>query len=620
MKDKFLLLKILTAFLILMFLSGCTPKDTTPPSVSITFPLNNATVSGPIDIIASATDDVGISKVEFYIDGSKVGEATQTPYKYTWDTDSLQYGFTHTIQAKAYDLAGNKAESPVITVTIGDTQEPQVTITNPLYGDIASATVFIQAQVVDKMPSVKNKKIEKATSGISKVEFYIDDNKIGEATEVPYECSWDTTQVSNGTHTITVKAIDNAGNSGSTSIAVNVINLGTITWQKTFGGSAWDEARSVQQTKDGGYIVAGSTCSFEDIDGDVYILKLNADGSLAWQKSWGGVNEDHAYSIQETNDGGYILAGATWSFGAGKYDAYVLKIDASGDFVWHKYFGGAYDDWAYSVQQTNDGGYIVAGGTSSNENDPSNVYILKLNADGSLDWQETFGGTAWDEAYSIQQTTDGGYIVAGSTSSFGSGYYDLYILKLKSDGSLDWQKTFGGSNNDEAYSIQQTDDGGYIVAGYTEPSGAGHRDVYILKLNANGDKVWEKILGGSDDNVAWSVQQTDDGGYIVSGSIYSSDITSFDVYVLKLDASGNLIWRRIFGGIYWENGYSVQQTLDGGYIVAGSTSSFGAGLPDAYVLKLDENGNTGPYPTISLSPANNFQLKDKFSPFSFKKR
>ena len=541
MKSKFLLLKIFTVSFLLIFLSGCTPKDTAPPSVSITFPPNNATVSGPVDIIASATDNVGVSRVEFYIDGSKVGEDTQAPYEYSWDTDTLQYNSTHSIKAKAYDSAGNTGESQAVTVTIGDTQAPQITITNPHDGDIVSATVSIQVQVVDKTPSAKNKKVEKAPSGVSRVEFYIDGSKVGEDKEAPYEYSWDTTKVLNGTHTITVAAIDNINNSGSASIAVNVNNLGGTTWQKTYGGNNADQAKSIQQTTDGGYIVAGWTDSF-GTGIDAYILKLKSDGSLDWYKTYGGSNDDAANSIQQTVDGGYIVAGCTYSFG-----------------------------------------------------DVGNVYILKLKSDGTLDWYKTYGGSGHEWANSIQQTVDGGYIVAGWTDSLGAGY-DAYILKLKSDGSLDWYKTYGGSGDDFANSIQQVADGEYIVAGQTYPFGADKGDVYVLKLKSDGTLDWQKTYGGSNDDAGDSIQQVADGEYIVAGYTRSFGAGYYDVYVLKLKSDGSLDWYKTYGGSNYDAANSIQQTVDGGYIVAGCTWSFGAGLSDVYVIKMDANGNTEPYP------------------------
>jgi len=200
---------------------------------------------------------------------------------------------------------------------------------------------------------------------------------------------------------------------------------------------------------------------------------LNSKGDLEWQKTFGGKGFDEANSIQQTTDGGYIVAGWAESFGFGGQDAYILKLNAKGDLEWQKTFGGESSDGANSIQQTTDGGYIVAGYSFGG------VYILKLNSKGDLEWQKTF-----DSGYvanSIQQTADGGYIVAGYK---GGG---VYILKLNAKGDLEWQKTFGGGNSDVAKSIQQTTDGGYIVAGCTWSFGSLSTDIYILKLNSKGE-------------------------------------------------------------------------------------------------------------------------------------
>jgi len=346
-------------------------------------------------------------------------------------------------------------------------------------------------------------------------------------------------------------------------------------WQKTFGGSSDDSADSIQQTSDGGYIVTGSS-----------ILKLDSNGDLVWKKTFKG----EFHSIQQITYGGYIAAGYT----AG--DVYILKLDKNGNLVWQKIYGGSNSDEAYSIQQTSDGGYIVAGYTDSFGAVGHDVYILKLNADGNLVWQKTFDRNAHDYAFSIQQTSDGGYIVAGKTSSFGTGSSDVYILKLDADGNLVWQKTFGGSGVDGAYSIQQTSDGGYIVAGWKYSFEAGN-DVYILKLDSNGNLKWQKTYGGSYNDWAYSIQQTSDGGYIVAGGTESFGAGEEDVYILKLDSNGTLVWQKTFGESGNDLARSIQQTSDGGYIVAGLTNSFGAGGWDVYVLKLDANGNTGPYPT-----------------------
>ena len=367
-------------------------------------------------------------------------------------------------------------------------------------------------------------------------------------------------------------------------------------WQKTFGGSYNDEAYSIQQTTDGGYIVAGYTYSFGAGGSDVYVIKLDENGNKVWEKTYGGSGDDYAFSIQQTTDGGYIVAGYTSSFGEGNYDFYIIKLDANGNKLWEKTFGGSYNDKAYSIQQTTDGGYIVAGSTISFGEGGSDVYVIKLDKNGDKVWEKTFGGIADDEAKSIQQTTDGGYIVAGYTFSFGEGGSDVYVIKLYENGNESWEKTFGGNGWDEASFIQQTNDEGYIVAGYTFSFGEGWDDVYVIKLDKNGNKVWDKTYGGGNGDRANSIQQTKDGGYIVAGMTSSLGAGNYDFYIIKLDANGNKLWEKTFGGSKYDPAWSIQQTNDGGYIVAGSTISFGAGGSDIYVIKLDENGNTAPYP------------------------
>ncbi|HOP95404.1 MAG TPA: hypothetical protein PL130_06525 [Dictyoglomaceae bacterium] len=360
--------------------------------------------------------------------------------------------------------------------------------------------------------------------------------------------------------------------------------VGLITWQRTYGGNYEDRANSIQQVADGGYIIAGYTLSL-GTNGDAYIIKLKGDGSLDWERNFGGVYEDRANSIQQTADGGYIIAGYT-SSGTGNHNIYIIKLKGDGSLDWEKNFGGAYEDRANSIQQTADEGYIIAGYTLSLGTN-GDAYIIKLKGDGSLDWEKNFGGAYEDRANSIQQTADEGYIIAGYTLSLGTNG-DAYIIKLKGDGSLDWEKNFGGVYEDRANCIQQVADGGYIVAGYTS-SGTGNHNVYIIKLKGDGSLEWERSFGGENWTEANCIQETADGGYIVAGYIRSGT-GDRNVYILKLDKDGNLNWERSFGGEDWEEASSIQQTADGGYITAGYTRSFGNGSYDVYVLKLNADG------------------------------
>jgi uncharacterized delta-60 repeat protein len=347
-----------------------------------------------------------------------------------------------------------------------------------------------------------------------------------------------------------------------------------------------------------------------DLYTDMWVLKLDANGNVQWQKTYGGQIDDEAYSIQQTLDGGYIVAGYTRSFGQRKInemDMWVLKLDANGNIQWQKTYGGSDDDKAYSIQQTSDGGYIVAGSTRSFGAGYNDVWVLKLDANGNIQWQKAYGGGGIDYARSIKQTSDGGYIVAGYTYSFGlSG--SVWVLKLDANGNVQWQKAYGGDWHDEAYSIQQTSDGGYIVAGHTESFGLvmGGGYAWVLKLDANGNVQWQKAYGGPGNDEVYSIQQTSDGGYIVAGwtsSFFSGD---YNAWVLKLDANGNIQWQKAYGGKYWDSADSIQQTSDGGYIVAGWTESFKYPIFEVWVLKLDANGNI---PGCSIVGSSNATVK-----------
>lgn len=357
-----------------------------------------------------------------------------------------------------------------------------------------------------------------------------------------------------------------------------------VEWGKTCGGNGNDWGCSVQQTADGGYVVTGVTTSFGAGADDVYLLKTDAAGNLVWGRTFGGSGWDRGYSVQQTSDGGYIVCGETSSYGAGACDVYLLKTDSSGNLQWQRTFGGSDCDSGRSVLETPDGGYIVAGGTNSDGAGSGDVFLLKTDASGNLQWQKTFGGSGWDQGYSIWQTADGGYIVCGETSSSGAGGCDVYLLKTDASGNLQWQKTFGGEDDDFGYSVRQTADGGYIVAGETSSYGAGACDVYFFKTGASGNLQWQKTFGGKEDDRAYSVQQTVSGGFILVGETGSRGAD--DVYLIKTDASGNLQWDRIIGGSEYDYGRFVQQTPDGGYVIAGETNSYGAGGSDVYLIKL----------------------------------
>lgn len=347
---------------------------------------------------------------------------------------------------------------------------------------------------------------------------------------------------------------DVSGNNGGTDFwVVKLDAFGSIVWQKCLGGSQDEMAYDVQQTTNGGYIVVGTTTSDDGaVTGtsgtiNAWVVKLDSSGNLDWQRSLGGRGSDYAHSVDQTTDGGYIVAGSTSSNegdvsgNKGGGDVWVFKLDNLGNLLWQKCLGGSEDDAAWSIQQTTDDGYIVAGMTRSNDGDVSgnngsaDFWVVKLDSAGNILWQKCLGGSNTDFARSVRQTSDGGYIVAGFTQSNDgnvTGFHgdrDVWVVKLDSLGNLLWQKCFGGTGKDEAWSVEHTSDGGYVIAGGTSSNNGdvtgnnGGTDAWVVKLDASGTLVWQRCMGGSDLDFAFSILANHDGSYVVAGYTRSDD-------------------------------------------------------------------------------------------------
>lgn len=411
-----------------------------------------------------------------------------------------------------------------------------------------------------------------------------------------------------------------------------------IQWQKTLGGSSLDFGKCGRATSDGGYIVTGWSNSYDgDVSGnngndDAWVVKLDDEGNLIWQNALGGSLIDGSYSIQETSDGGFVAAGNTGSNDGdvsgfhGLQDFWVLKLDDQGNLVWQHALGGSDYDLAFSVEETSDGGFIVAGESKSIDGDVSgnhggkDVWVLKLDAQGNLIWQNALGGSDHDVAYSIQETSDGAFIGTGySRSNDGDvsgnhGGNDVWIFKLDAQGNLIWQNSLGGSEHDVAHSVQETRNGGFIAVGVSESNDGdvsgnhGEQDFWVLKLDRQGNLIWQNSLGGSDDERAYSVQETSNGGFVVAGHTYSNDgdVSGYhgltDAWVIELDPAGNLSWQRTLGGSSVDQANSIQETSAGVFIVTGRSSSNdgdvsgGHGSVDFWVVKLNS--------TVGIQEAN----------------
>lgn len=361
-----------------------------------------------------------------------------------------------------------------------------------------------------------------------------------------------------------------------------------ITFQKTYGGTGIDQGYFIRQTFDSGYIITGSTQSYGagGLFDDVYLIRIDENGDTLWTKTYGGEVYSYGYSVEQTSDSGFVITGSTNSFGNGGYDVYLIRTDKDGDTLWTKTYGGTLDDEGFSVRQTADEGFIITGWTLNFGALNHDVYLIKTNANGNLLWTKTFGGSGDDAGKTVQQTNDGGYMVAGYNSAH------FYLIKTNENGDTLWTKAYiGQPYSNYAYSAQQTSDDGYIIAGITH-SGS-NLNSYLVKTDGSGNLQWSKLYSGASNDYATSVQQTSDDGYIIGGWSQSFPLGTYHGTLIKTDVNGDTLWTKTFPGGGTSNGYSVQQTVDGGFIFLGNTSVFGAGDYDLILVKTDSNGNSG---------------------------
>jgi type IX secretion system substrate protein len=371
-------------------------------------------------------------------------------------------------------------------------------------------------------------------------------------------------------------------------VSIPLILNAQITFQKAYGGTGNDFGRAVQQTVDGGYILAGWTDSFGSGNYDMYLIKTNANGDTLWTRTFGTIENDGANSVQQTSDGGYIVCGQSNIYSQGG-DIYLVKTNTQGNLEWSKNIGGWGNEWGHSVQQTNDGGYIITG-MSNSYTATDDVYLVKTDALGDIEWTKTYGSSAREEGWCVRQTSDGGFIIAADRGS--NSNYGAYIIKTDFFGDTLWTRKFGGAVNEQKYFIQQTADSGYIISGSIMH---WNYDAFIAKTDINGNMIWKKALGGASSDYGYCVKQTNGGGYVTCGMAYSYGPGAYSLYLVKTDANGITIWSKGYANNTYGIAYEVQQTTDGGYILCGHTSFGGAGALDVYLIKTDAFGNSGCY-------------------------
>jgi hypothetical protein len=310
-----------------------------------------------------------------------------------------------------------------------------------------------------------------------------------------------------------------------------------------------------------------------------------------WNKTFGGNYNDGAWAVQATYDGGYIIAGHTSSRGMGS-DLFVVKADENGTEEWSDIFGGSGEDLGYSIKQTGDGGYVVVGSTKSFGIGDELLWLIKLNPDGYKLWDRTFGGfvsSPGDGGWSVDETFDGGYIITGYTKSHGSGAKDLWILKTDSSGRKVWDKTFGGSKDDVGMSVLRTDDDGYIFTGRTGSYGTGNADIWLLKTNSIGDQIWNRTYGSKKEDIGFQVVKAEDNGYLIVGRTEPNSGKGSLTILIKTDGEGQKLWEILPGAIEGAVGSSIASTKDGGCIIAGRKETKTSGK-DVWLIKLNSTG------------------------------
>jgi hypothetical protein len=361
----------------------------------------------------------------------------------------------------------------------------------------------------------------------------------------------------------------------------------------TYGSYGDDAGRSLVQLPDSGFVIVGSTGSFGNGSSDVYIIRIDSLGKYIWSKVYGGSNTEWANSIKYFNDGTCIIVGYTNTFGNGGYDVYVLKINLLGDTLWTNTFGGSGWDFGYSVQRTFDGGYIIAGETYSNSNGENDMLLLKISENGEWEWQKNFGGALQDYAKDVTQLSDSGYVIIGATESKGKGMFDAFLVRTNKFGDTLFTKTYGEVKNDVAHSLYYNkNDQTLYLAGYTENFGAVNRDFYIVRTNLMGDTIWTHRINGPDGDEEWfSINTDNNGDYLLTGYSYSIIGAGYeDVFFMKITPNKQILQLTTYGWLEYERGYAIIPTYQGGHAIAATTNSFGNGNNDVFFIKTKSDG------------------------------
>lgn len=359
------------------------------------------------------------------------------------------------------------------------------------------------------------------------------------------------------------------------------------TWVSVYGGTNYDRGKGIAQTVDKGYIVCGPTSSYGIGNTDMYLLKIDSLGKFQWHKTFGGKNIENCFSVKQTNDSGFVICGYTNSFGRGGYDFYLVKTDHSGNLQWEKTFGGSNWDFAYWAEQTSDGGYIIAGETFSFGNN-SQAYLVKTDSNGDTLWTRSFGETKEEAVYEVHETSDNGYILAGYRTTDTTNK-DFYVIKTDLNGNVVWKKIAGGITDDKCNSVALCADGGFLLGGYTLI--AGVEKISFMKMNSAGTVLFSSV----DTNAAGSksitrIRETKDGQFVTLINSNQGGLGGQEIFLNKWNTIWN-VWVRTFGGTKDEEGYDLVQCPDSGFALVGYTETFGTGPDNIFIVRTNKTGN-----------------------------
>ena len=571
---NYLLSFILAIAVTLLLVASCEEVDTTPPEVTIITPNAGSSVSEEVGVTCVASDNEGVEMVELWVDAVKTEIVDESePYSLTWNTTQYEDGSTHTISVRAYDNSDNVGDSDPVNVTIDQSEaKPTPAIFYPTEIGPESYTVRWTKNSEDDF--LEYGLFESTQDDMSGATLVYTSESVSDTTYTATNLSLGQSRYY---HLITT---DQWGLSSTS-------DIGIVSFQRrftqTFGGSSDDGAHHIQTTSDGGYLLVGVTESYGNGWMDAWIIKTDADGTHIWSKTFGGTSVDMAYSSQSTTDEGFIITGKIdqdWT--PHSEDVWLAKLSSNGDTEWEKSFGGLYShEYGKSVLQTDDGGYVVGAWTME-----GGFWLIKTNSVGEAVWDSVYTDFGGSGSPDILKSVNGGYILLSDQSN------DAFLCKIDVAGDIQWSRTFGGSEYDQAIALTSTSDGGYVICGSTESFGAGGADAWLIKTDADGIEEWTRTFGGSENDWGMTVIQAADGGYVVTGYTASFGAGGNDGWLIKTDADGIEEWIQTYGGEDMDGCSSVAQGTNDGYVLTGGTQSFGNSSSDIWLIKTDYLGNT----------------------------